>query len=108
MLEELSWEEFDGWMTYYVISPWGEERADLRCGIITSKIHNVNVIEKSDLLSPIDFMPYAKRPEPEPISPEEWERAKSAHRAVGERSDTEILVATECVLEEIEVIEDVD
>ena len=51
-------------MALYKIDPWGEGRADLRAGIISSTLANVNRGPKSQPLSPIDFMPYHEKPEP--------------------------------------------
>lgn len=43
-------------MAYYVVDPWGEERADLRAGIIASTTANVMGGSKEPL-RPADFMP---------------------------------------------------
>jgi hypothetical protein len=37
----LSYAEFQEWCLYYQIEPWGEDRADLRAGIVASTLHNV-------------------------------------------------------------------
>ena len=37
----LSYTEFQEWCLYYQIEPWGEDRADLRAGIVASTLHNV-------------------------------------------------------------------
>jgi hypothetical protein len=34
--------EFSGWMAFYNVDPWGEERADLRAALIACTIANVN------------------------------------------------------------------
>lgn len=43
-------------MAYYSLEPFGEERADLRAGIISSTIANVNR-GKHKPFKPTDFMP---------------------------------------------------
>ena len=44
---------------YSSLEPWGEERADLRAGIISATLANVNRGDKNDkVLTPLDFMPY--------------------------------------------------
>lgn len=63
----LSYAEFQEWCLYYRVEPWGEDRADLRAGIVSSTIANYAGKERSKaapLAMPSDFMPYATRPEP--------------------------------------------
>lgn len=63
----LSYAEFQEWCLYYQIEPWGEDRADLRAGIVSSTIANYAGKERSKNAppaTPSDFMPYASRPEP--------------------------------------------
>lgn len=50
------------WMARQAIDPIGDERADLRSGIIAAKIHNSHVSKKSDLKKPTDFMPFYREP----------------------------------------------
>lgn len=47
------------------IDPIGQERADLRSGIIAAAVHNSVVTKKKDLKNPTDFMPFFKEPKPE-------------------------------------------
>jgi len=48
------------WTAFDRVDPWSEARADLRAGIISSVIANVNRGKKSKSFAPKDFMPYAK------------------------------------------------
>ena len=48
--------EFAEWLAYYELEPWGEERADLRAGIVASTIANVHR-GKGKAFQPGDFMP---------------------------------------------------
>lgn len=48
--------EFAQWIAYHGMEPWGEERADLRAGIIAATIANVNR-GGGKAASPHDFMP---------------------------------------------------
>lgn len=49
---------FAEWLAYYQVEPFGEERADLRAGIVASTIANVNRSSKSaKRFAPQDFMP---------------------------------------------------
>ena len=50
-------------MAVYRMEPFGEERADLRAGIIASTIANVNRGKKGRLSKPTDFMPFWKAAE---------------------------------------------
>jgi len=61
-------------MEYYTLEPWGEARADLRAGVITSVIANVHRAPHTPIYEPADFMPYLKRDKPEHISETELER----------------------------------
>ena len=57
--------EFAEEMAYYEIDPWGEDRADLRAGIIASTIANVNRESKRKAFVPRDFMPdFDSKPKP--------------------------------------------
>jgi len=56
------------WMAFYQVEnlePWGEERADLRSGIVASVIANVNRDPKKRRkpYSPEDFMPKPRQKE---------------------------------------------
>ncbi len=56
--EELSEREFQEWMVVYSIEPFGDERADLRAGIVASTVVNVNRGKRGHRAKPTDFMPY--------------------------------------------------
>jgi hypothetical protein len=49
------------WEAFWRIDPWGEERADLRAGIVASTVANANRGSKTKAFRPVDFMPYADR-----------------------------------------------
>jgi len=57
MLSEISSTQFAEWMAYSRLEPWGEERDDLRMGIIASTIANANRGKNSKPFKPQDFMP---------------------------------------------------
>jgi hypothetical protein len=66
LLQSIDSRELSEWMAYDQMEPFGEERADLRAGIITSMIHNVNIV-KGKPASPIDFMPeFDRQPKKKP------------------------------------------
>ena len=57
MLAEISSAQFAEWLAYARLEPWGEERADLRAGIVASTIANVNRGKGQKAYNPQDFMP---------------------------------------------------
>jgi hypothetical protein len=68
MLDRMTWREYLEWGEYYGLEPWGEERGDLRSGIVASVIANVNRDAKKQpkAFEPVDFMPYYEKPKPTP------------------------------------------
>ena len=50
--------EFMSWLAYYRLEPWGEERADLRTGILASTVANCHAGKRSRPFEPKDFMPH--------------------------------------------------
>lgn len=56
---------FTEWMAYYALEPFGEERADLRMGILAALTHNIHRVSKdSEAAKPEDYMPKFEKPEP--------------------------------------------
>ena len=45
------------WMAFYRLEPWGEERADLRAGIVASTIANSNRGKGQKPFKVADFLP---------------------------------------------------
>ena len=68
MLGRMSSREVTEWMAYASVEPFGEDRGDLRAALICSVIANANrdPKKKADPYQPIDFMPFAEKPEPSP------------------------------------------
>jgi len=56
MLAEMTSAQFAEWMAYAQLEPWGEERADLRAGIIASTMANSMRSKKGKPFKPQDFM----------------------------------------------------
>lgn len=67
MLSEITSMQFAEWMAYSTLEPWGEERDDLRMGIVASTIANANRGKNTKAYSPQDFMPQFE-PEPEDVA----------------------------------------
>lgn len=57
MLSEISSHTLSEWMAYARLEPWGEDRADLRAGIIASTMANSMRGKKGKPFKPQDFMP---------------------------------------------------
>jgi hypothetical protein len=57
LLARISSRELTEWMAYFAIDPFGEERADLRAGIVASTLVNVNRGKRGKAAKPRDFMP---------------------------------------------------
>lgn len=59
LLRRVSSRELSEWIAYYRVEPWGIEPADLRAGIISSTIANVNrdAKKKRRPYTPTDFIP---------------------------------------------------
>lgn len=57
-MADLSPEEYAHWLALFRVDPWGEQRADLRAGIIAATIANVNRGKNTQAFKPNKFMPY--------------------------------------------------
>ena len=63
-LSEISAKDVAWWEAFEEVDgPIGEQRADLRAGIIAASIVNMLRDRKSTAAKPIDFMPFAERPQ---------------------------------------------
>ena len=57
LLRRIDSRELAEWMAYYAIEPFGEERDDLRTGIIASTMANSWRGKGQKSMQPADFMP---------------------------------------------------
>jgi hypothetical protein len=66
------------WEAYYQIDPWGDERADLRNGILASTMVNCNPFRKKSARSakPTDFMPFREKVK------QTWQQIKGIFQAL--------------------------
>ena len=64
-VEALDATELDEWAAYYSVEPWGEERADLRNGILCALLHNQQLTKKNrnKAKKATDFMPFHEKQE---------------------------------------------
>jgi hypothetical protein len=60
--------EFSLWQLYDSINPFGDERADLRAGLSTSALINIQLGKGAEPISALDFMPFTVKPEQKPRS----------------------------------------
>lgn len=51
--------EENGWMAFYEIAPFGDQRADLRSAQITQMVHNANSKKPKKLM---EFMMFSDKP----------------------------------------------
>jgi len=65
MLEEMSCRQFDEWMAYYEVAPWGPERDALHAGIVASAAVAPHC-KKGQVPKASDFMPDFIQP-PKPV-----------------------------------------
>lgn len=62
MLCRISSRELTEWMAYCKLEPFGEERSDLRSGIIAATVANSTRSKDAREYKPQDFMPKFERP----------------------------------------------
>ena len=62
LLRKLPSSEFNEWFAYSDLEPFGEERADLRSGIVASTIASIYRKKGSRQPKPQDFMPKFGKP----------------------------------------------
>jgi hypothetical protein len=55
--QRMPYAEFIQWIARYRLSPFGDERADLRAGIVASTMANCHATRRSKAFEPSDFMP---------------------------------------------------
>lgn len=59
--QEIDAPEFAEWLAYYSIEPFGEERGDLRAGIVAAQIANAFRGKNQRPFKAIEFMPLVNR-----------------------------------------------
>jgi len=72
LLDRLTCAEWCEWLAFFSLEPFGDERADLRAGIVASTISNRLRSKGEKALQPHEFMPYYTAPQQ---TPEEIQRA---------------------------------
>lgn len=73
------------WHAYYRISPFGEERGDLRIAQLAAFIGNLLTGKRGKRYKPMDFMPYAQPQVPKarkPMTKKKWDSFKGMFRSL--------------------------
>jgi hypothetical protein len=71
LLRELTAKQLAEWMAFYGIDPFGDQRADLRIGILCATMNNRWRGKNEQPAEPVSFMPFVRQTEQ---SPEEIQR----------------------------------
>ena len=83
LLGRISSRELTEWRAYCGIEPFGEERADLRAGIVASTVANVFRKSGTQPYKAQDFMPKFEKPRQD--WREQLERVKAINAVLGKR-----------------------
>jgi uncharacterized protein DUF4035 len=59
----MSAREFYDWLEFYAVEPFGDTRADIRAGIISSTLANIHRAKGRKAYNPSDFMLFQEQPE---------------------------------------------
>jgi hypothetical protein len=66
LLQLLTARQFAEWGEFYALDPFGDQRADLRAGIIAATMSNRWRGKSENPLEPLDFCPFKIEPEQTP------------------------------------------
>jgi hypothetical protein len=85
LLASISSRELTEWQVYYGLEPFGEERADLRAGIVASVVANSNRDPKRQAkpFEPRQFMPRFEEEPEEPDPDALWAKVSAVMFAAG-------------------------
>lgn len=85
MLREMTAAQLMDWFAYYAVEPWGEERADLRIGILSAMVANAFGAKAK----PEDFLLADRMPKPKQDVKADMERMAAtllAMKTAGKRA----------------------
>ncbi len=71
LLQSLTSRQFAEWMAFYSLDPFGDQRADLRAGIVAATMNNRWRQKNENPMQPSEFMPFKEVHEQ---TPEEMQR----------------------------------
>ena len=85
LLARISSRELSEWIVYFEMEPFGEERADLRAGIVAATVANTARDTKRRVrpLEPKEFMPVFERERPRQSWQEQLEIVRMLNAAAG-------------------------
>jgi hypothetical protein len=66
LMRSLTSRQLSEWMVFYGLDPFGEQRADLRAGIVASVVNNRWRGRHETPREPADFMPFREQPKQTP------------------------------------------
>lgn len=75
----MTWKQLQTWRVFFELEPFGEEAAWMRHGIWCALYAGAHTDPNKHRPEPIDFMPFADKPEPDYKSG--WESFKSSVKA---------------------------
>lgn len=82
---EIDSQEFAGWLAFDRVSPFGEERADLRSAIIAATFANAHRGKNTKAFTVADFTPRFDDPKSATQTPDEMFARLAAHAVVHNR-----------------------
>ena len=84
LLNEMSAEEFEGWMQFFALEPWGYDVDNLRTGIVAAQVHNSSGHAKR-AARPRDFFPLRRIDAGMAKDKAYWDATKDAWRGFSRR-----------------------
>ena len=66
LLGAITSRQFAEWQAFYALDPFGDQRADLRAGIVCATMSNRWRGKNENPKEPLDFMPFRQEPEQTP------------------------------------------
>lgn len=90
LLQSLTSRQFSEWMAFYTLDPFGDQRADLRTGILAAVVNNRWRGKSEQPREPSDFMPFREQPEQTPQKIQRQLRSILGQVAHGKNRDSRI------------------
>ena len=66
LMSQLTSRQYTEWLQYYKCEPWGDQRADLRAGIISAAQWERHRTRGEEPKTPADFMPFTQQKKQSP------------------------------------------
>ena len=91
LFDMMSLRDINDWIIYYGLEPWGEERADLRAGIISHVVANCNRGKGTKSFKPSDFMPDFVGDSKKQTPDQMWSQAQAMSEAYAAATGAEVI-----------------